>query len=91
MSIGIELRGREADTPRLPDLFAGTTRSADGAADPFLPPGYLTARKTYDVGSQARSAEGGDVWSTSIGFAAPLPLVPPGRYAATVTYTLIGR
>jgi hypothetical protein len=41
--------------------------------------------------SSARSAAGGDVWATSVGFASPLPVVAPGRYTATVTYTAIGR
>jgi hypothetical protein len=41
--------------------------------------------------SSARSASGGDAWPTSVGFTVPLPVVAPGRYAATVTYTLIGR
>jgi hypothetical protein len=39
----------------------------------------------------ARSAESGDAWSTSIGFVSPLPVVPPGQYTATVTFTVIGR
>jgi hypothetical protein len=33
----------------------------------------------------------GDVWSTSIGFSAPLPVVPPGHYTSTVTFTVIGK
>jgi hypothetical protein len=37
------------------------------------------------------SAAGGDVWPTRIGFTGPLPSVPPGHYAATVTYTAIAR
>jgi Lamin Tail Domain len=37
------------------------------------------------------SAAGGDAWPTTIGFTAPLPVVAPGRYSATITYTLIGR
>ena len=37
------------------------------------------------------SAPEGDAWATSIGFTSPLPVVPPGRYTASVTYTLIGR
>jgi Lamin Tail Domain len=41
--------------------------------------------------SAARSAAAGDVWPTSLGFTAPLPVVPVGRYTATVTYTLVGR
>jgi hypothetical protein len=41
--------------------------------------------------SSAPSVGGGDVWPTSVGFASPLPVVAPGRYTATVTYTAIGR
>ena len=41
--------------------------------------------------SSAPSAAGGDVWPTTLGFTAPLPVVPAGHYTATVTYTLIGR
>jgi hypothetical protein len=39
----------------------------------------------------ARSAANGDVWPTSVGFVSPLPSVSPGRYTATVTFTVIGR
>jgi hypothetical protein len=39
----------------------------------------------------ARSATAGDIWSTSLGFASPLPVVPPGKYTSTVTFTAIGR
>jgi hypothetical protein len=41
--------------------------------------------------TSGRSAAGGDAWPTTIGFTAPLPVVAPGRYSATITYTLIGR
>ncbi|HKP18903.1 MAG TPA: lamin tail domain-containing protein [Gaiellaceae bacterium] len=41
--------------------------------------------------SNTKSAPAGDVWPTSIGFAAPLPIVPAGHYTATITYTLIGK
>ncbi len=41
--------------------------------------------------SSSLSAVGGDVWPTGIGFTGPLPVVPPGHYSATVTYTLIGQ
>jgi hypothetical protein len=34
---------------------------------------------------------GGDVWASRIGFSSPLPLVPTGRYAATVTFTAVAR
>lgn len=39
----------------------------------------------------APSAPTGDAWATSVGFVSPLPVVPPGRYTATVTFTAIGR
>ncbi len=37
------------------------------------------------------SADGGDVWPTSVGFVSPLPVVPAGHYTATLTYTVIGQ
>ncbi len=37
------------------------------------------------------SADGGDIWATSVGFVASLPVVPAGHYTATLTYTVIGR
>jgi hypothetical protein len=39
----------------------------------------------------APSAAGGDAWTTSVGFVAPLPVVPAGHYTATLTFTVIGR
>jgi hypothetical protein len=39
----------------------------------------------------ASSATGGDVWPTQVGFVSPIPNVAPGRYTATVTFTVIGR
>jgi hypothetical protein len=41
--------------------------------------------------TSAPSAAAGDVRATSIGFGAPLPALSPGRYTATLTYTVIGR
>ena len=37
------------------------------------------------------SAPAGDVWPTGIGFASALPVVGPGHYTATLTFTVIGR
>jgi Lamin Tail Domain len=37
------------------------------------------------------SATAGDVWPARIGFSSPLPLVATGRYASTVTFTVIAR
>jgi Lamin Tail Domain len=39
----------------------------------------------------APSVAGGDVWSTQLGLIAPLPSVPPGRYQATVAFTVVAR
>jgi Lamin Tail Domain len=39
----------------------------------------------------APSAPVGDVWATNVGFVSPLPIVAPGHYTATVTFTAIGR
>ena len=37
------------------------------------------------------SAPAGDGWATNVGFVSPLPVVAPGHYTATVTFTVIGR
>jgi hypothetical protein len=42
-------------------------------------------------GSTTPSAVAGDTWPTSIGFTANLPVVGPGHYTATLTFTVIGR
>jgi len=39
--------------------------------------------------SSAVSAAGGDVWPTSLGFAAALPALAPGHYTSSVVYTVI--
>jgi hypothetical protein len=39
----------------------------------------------------APSAPAGDVWPATLGFTAPLPSVPAGRYSAGVTFTVIAR
>ena len=44
------------------------------------------------VGTKATPSTGaGDVWDTRLGFVSPLPVVAAGRYAATVTLTVIGQ
>jgi lamin tail-like protein len=49
-------------------------------------PGALTIGSTSST-----SAREGDVWPTSVGFLPPFPPVAPGRYTATLTFTVIGR
>ena len=56
------------------------------AAIPIAPAADLLIGTTA-----ARSAQGGDAWQTRVGFVSPLPVVAPGRYSATVTFTVIGR
>lgn len=41
--------------------------------------------------TSAPSVPTGDAWPANIGFASPLPVVTPGHYTATVTFTVIGR
>jgi Lamin Tail Domain len=40
--------------------------------------------------STAPSAAGGDGWPTAFSFLSPLAALPPGHYAASITYTVIG-
>ena len=37
------------------------------------------------------SIAGGDVWAANVGFVSALPVVAPGHYTATITFTAIGR
>ena len=64
-----------------PQLAAGAKASI-----PIAPASDLLVGTT-----SAASAPGGDVWPTNVSFTAPLPVVPPGRYTATITFTVIGR
>jgi Lamin Tail Domain len=60
---------------------------AGGALVPVpIAPSELTLGTTSAI-----SAAGGDVWPTNVGFSAPIPAVAPGRYTATLTFTVIAR
>jgi uncharacterized protein len=63
--------------------------SLSGGATAPLPVG--SAADLVVGSSSARSAAGGDVWSTNIGFTSPVPALAAGHYTATVTFTVIGR
>jgi hypothetical protein len=39
----------------------------------------------------AATSAAGDLWPASVGFTTALPTVSPGRYTATITFTVIGR
>ena len=56
------------------------------AAIPIVPAADLLIGTT-----SAPSSAAGDAWATNVGFISPLPFVAPGRYTATVTFTVIGR
>jgi hypothetical protein len=64
-----------------PQLGGGAT-----AAIPIAPAADLLVGTT-----SASTGAGGDAWATNVGFVSPLPFVTPGRYTATVTFTVIGR
>jgi len=88
---------RSAFTPAdLPLGISGTAPSGGqigpGLAGGAIAPIPVAPAADLLVGTTAaRSAGAGDVWATSLGFVSPLPVVPPGRYTSTVTFTVIGR
>jgi hypothetical protein len=81
------------------DLPLGLTASAPsgGQVGPQLTGGAkapipISPAPDLLVGTtSAPSTASGDIWPTNVSFTAPLPIVPPGRYTATVTFTAIGR
>lgn len=80
----------------LPLAVAATAPAGGSVGGPLtggaLAPIPIPPAAGLTVGTKsAPSAAGGDAWSTSIGFSAPLPLVATGRYTATVTFTAIAR
>jgi hypothetical protein len=77
---------RSAFTPA--DLPLGISPSAIAGLVPI--PVAPTADLLLGTTSTGTSSTG-DVWATSVGFTAPLPPVSPGRYTATITFTVIGR
>jgi Lamin Tail Domain len=80
----------------LPLGVAGTAPSG-GQIGPALVGGAMSAIPIAPaadllVGTTAAPSAGtGDLWDTRLGFVSPLPVVPAGRYTATVTFTVIGR
>ena len=61
------------------------------AAGALIPIPVAPAADLLLGSSTTPSAGTGDVWPTSVGFSSPLPVVAPGRYTATLTFTVIGR
>jgi hypothetical protein len=88
---------RSAFAPADLPLGLASTAPAGGQLGPALGGGGLAGvpiAPAVDllVGSTAAaSAASGDVWPATVGFTSPLPVVAPGRYTATVTFTVVGR
>lgn len=88
---------RTAFAPRdLPLAIAANAPSGATLEPPLAGGGFvpipIQPAASLTVGTKdAPSAGGGDIWATRIGFSSPLPLVATGRYAATVTFTVIAR
>jgi Lamin Tail Domain len=88
---------RRAFAPTDLPLALSATAPAGGVLGTGLSGGALVAipvspATALTVGTKASSSSaGGDVWATNIGFSAPLPLGPTGRYTATVTFTAVAR
>ena len=70
------------------DLPLGIAAPAGGAQVPIP---IAPAADLLLASSSTPSAAAGDAWPTSIGFASVVPVVPPGHYTATLTFTVIGR
>ena len=88
---------RSAFTPRDLPLAIGATAPAGTSLAPPLAGGALVPipvqpAAALTIGTKDSSTAGaGDVWPTRLGFSSALPLVPTGRYSATVTFTAIAR
>jgi hypothetical protein len=88
---------RSAFTPADLPLGLSATAPSGGQLGPQLAGGAMASIPIAPaadllVGSKAApSAAAGDAWATNVGFTAPLPVVAPGRYSATITFTVIGQ
>ena len=88
---------RSAFTPADLPFGLASTAPAGGTLGPSLVGGARAAVPIAPAAdlligtTTSRSGSGGDVWPTTVGFTGPLPVVAPGHYSATITYTLIGR
>jgi hypothetical protein len=93
-AIGYSLAvARTAFAPRDLPLALGASAPSGATLGSQLAGGALAPvpvppAAALQIGSKNAATSGaGDVWPTRIGFSAALPLVPSGRYTATVTYT----
>jgi hypothetical protein len=88
---------RAAFTPADLPLGISSTAPSGAQLNPSLAGGAVAALPIAPAAdlligtTSAASGAGGDVWPTSLAFTAPLPVVPPGHYSSTITYTVIAR
>lgn len=87
---------RSAFAPADLPLALQATAPVGGVLAPVFAGGGLIpvpiAPSELTIGTtSAISAAGGDTWPTNVGFSAPIPAVAPGRYTATLTFTVIAR
>jgi Lamin Tail Domain len=93
-SLGV---ARTAFAPRDLPLALGSTAPTGASLAPPLVGGALVSipvqpAAALTIGTKdSPTAGAGDVWPTRLGFSSTLPLVPAGRYSATVTFTAIAR
>lgn len=69
-----------------PGGVLGSTFAGGGLVPVPITPSSATVGTT-----SAPSNGSGDIWPTNVGFSSPIPSVAPGRYAATLTFTVIAR
>jgi hypothetical protein len=88
---------RTAFAPRDLPLALGATAPTGATLAAPLAGGALVAvpvtpAAALTIGTKdGPTAGAGDVWPARLGFSAAVPLVPTGRYSATVTFTAIAR
>jgi hypothetical protein len=88
---------RTAFTPRDLPLALGATAPAGATLAPPLTGGALVPipvqpAAALTIGTKSSpTAAAGDIWPARLGFSSPVPLVPTGRYSATVTFTAIAQ
>ena len=77
---------RTAVSPADLPLGIAASSTASLLAVPIVPAADLLL-----ASATAATPTAGDVWPATVGFTAPVPLLPAGHYAATLTFTVIGR
>jgi hypothetical protein len=89
--------GRTAFSPAdLPLALQAAAPAGGVLAAPFAGGAFVgipaAPSPAISVGTtSSASVAAGDVWPTSVGFTSPFPNAAPGRYTATLTFTVIGR